>query len=167
LAGTTALRLLALDDDRLIARGGSHADRGTAGAAVALAGTALFACARAGTRLRLRELEATDRRIGRDGSHPSRPAARPWRRAGLADEILAEGDSDSCRGSKDDFKYSHLFLLRRIPPREIILLAKFGFPAEQKFWMNRRISWSLLGGAAALPLAARAATAQKSAARLE
>jgi hypothetical protein len=30
----------ALDDDRLIARGGSHADRGTAGAAVALAGTA-------------------------------------------------------------------------------------------------------------------------------
>ena len=37
-----------------------------AGAAVALAGTALFACARAGTRLRLRELEATDRRIGRD-----------------------------------------------------------------------------------------------------
>ena len=75
---------------------------GRCGAAVALAGTALFACVRAGTRLRLRELEATGRRIGRDGSHPSRPAARPWRRAELADEILAEGDSDSCRGPKDD-----------------------------------------------------------------
>src|SRR5262249_7433912 len=148
LAINVTARLLAVDDD-IVAGGMAHANRGAAAAANGHARAGALMHRRAAGPLRLVYRGAATGRLSgrggaalalaraalllaRAGSAPlPRAGARPRLHAGIRRlrELEAAGrligrnrgsDSEGCRGPEHNCEYSHLFLLRGVPPRKAI-----------------------------------------------